>query len=235
MRTPATGEDAIKYKNNVNEIHDAAENKCTVEFRLLTVYEYDPSTKKVVTSVMTFDHFKDLAHIIYGEGVGKDADKLAHLLLNREIKFAKLAELNSHTAIGIDQKTGKKIYPDETNSPLLKNIKKYGFIKYVIYATFKPYNQKALDEYKATIEDGKQLNDGGNLNTTYSDFAKYKNNIDNLNKNLKNVKKIFKSIIDARTGKTKDKNPNKDGWRGVNGVNQPRNDMPNVKSDPVKK
>ncbi len=230
-----TTSDASKLKNNLDVIHDRAETKNGLSYKELIVYSYDSTTKGVITSSMKFDHFKDLGHVMYGEDGGNESDKIAHLMFNREIEFAKWAKKNANTPIGMD-KNGKKQYPTESNSELLKYIKKYSFIEYVIYGTFKPFDAKAIEGYKSTIENGSPQIDGGIENKNYSNYFQYKSDIFTLQKKIKNVTKIFKSIIDARLGNTTDKFPNYEGWRGkgTGKGTTPVNEVQNVESDPIK-
>jgi RHS repeat-associated protein len=194
--------DSQRNANNVDRIHKDAK----VVYNTLPVYSYSLETKEVSKSSMTMQHFLDLAHIIYGENKGKDSDSYAHLLLNREIKMAKLADKVDGAATKSGPTTTK-------NSTLLFSIEKYGFTNAILAGTYMPNSKSALAKYDATLHtDGVQI-DGGVQNKGYEDFFKLKTDVPKLILKIKPTQEIFKSIIGARLGTTNDPNEDYDGWR----------------------
>ena len=212
---------------DIQTIHNLVQ-KGKIESKTLPVYN---GTTEITP--MKFDHLLDLAHIVYGESAGKDNDKLAHLLFNREIEYSRLVRLTKVTPMGLDQKTGEKIYPSASNNKLLKYVELYGFNDYVLFGTFKPFDNTALEDYKGTLRTTGVQIDAGVQNSLYLNFFKFKSNVDVLMEKIPITKSIFKALIDARLGNTKDKYPNYESWIGKNGVTVPLNREQRVKSDPI--
>jgi RHS repeat-associated protein len=219
-----TAEEADAYKNDVFKIHDAIQYG-QIDFRFIPKYveATAPDGSIYYTQMpMTIHEFLNQAHIIYGEGRGTDAKKLAHLIWNREIKFSKLAAKARKTQVAY------KVYGNETNNDMLKLIKKYGLYNWLLYGMHKPYDEKALEKYKKTLEEGSPMIDGGVENKNYSNFFKYKNDNDvaGLIKSIPISKDIFREIIQARLDISVDPNPNKDSWKGNGTVNTPGTELP---------
>ncbi len=210
---------------DIKAIHNLVQ-KGTVESKTLPVY-----TETTKISTMKLDHLLDLAHIIYGESSGKESDKLAHLLFNREIEYSRLLRLTKVTPMGVDQKTGEKIYPSSSNNKLLKYVDMYGFKDYVLFGTYKPFDQTAIEDYKSTLRMTGIQYDGDDQNYQYLNFFKLKSNVGDLMKKIPVSKSIFKALIDARLGNTTDEFPNFESWKGEGGVTVPLNKERRVRSD----
>jgi hypothetical protein len=225
-----TSDDAKKYANNVEQIHSNA------QYKTLPVQGYNLEAKEVTYSSMTFDHFLDLAHIIYSEGPTSKADMFSHLLFNREIEFSlKAKKLDGQVIKNVYSKDKTKLIdqvrrtPD--NDPILRGIDDYGFKDYVLFGTHKPNSEKALEDYKSTLRTTGVQIDGGVQNMNYYNFFAVKNSVPDLLKNIKPITSIFKAIINARLGITKDMYPNYESWYKAT----PKNDIQDVQSDPETK
>ncbi|RBL89109.1 RHS repeat-associated core domain-containing protein [Chitinophaga flava] len=221
----------VKEYGSAEKIHQAVESNAA-KARTAIMMTEGPS-KTFYTTYLTVDVLLNNAHSIYGEAGTKSSEyrKLAHVINNREIKYAKYIAALRNTIIGVDKKTKENLYSTEKNTTVLKLNALYGFNRYVAFGVYKPMDPAAVDKFRETFEvNGYQI-DGGKQNGNYANYFMCKGDIKELQLNIPSTKEIFKEIIDARSGVTKDPNPNADSWKGDGKTNNVSNDMPKYKSD----
>jgi hypothetical protein len=239
--------DNRQYGIDVNKIHS------DVEAGLLS-YGILPSRTGVeknfeLVSHMTLSQLLDLMHVMYGEQKGNEADKLAHVMYNREIYLSKWLKIEkSLVGTGMGQSPRHKFLNLRQWDYLLEN----GFPALTIFdynlATLHvwypeefqkdpktgkgPYGLDFLANQLNIIRKGVSASDtDGSPNYGYKDFYNLKSKgIQYLYNNSRSIEwgkdskgqiaGLAKAIIGARAGLTTDPLPNYIGWYKKKGQTQ---------------
>jgi hypothetical protein len=176
---------------------------------------------------MSLSQLLDLIHVMYGEQKGNYASDLAHVLYNREIKYAK--------KLFFDEEENMKIFERNT----LPDLRQFDYLGETIFdyslATLHvPYPEKAtpkkpisyLRTHLNVMRQGLpaiETDPNATENLGYRDFYQLKaSGISTLLENAHtmewasgNITDLIKATIQARLGLTNDPRPNYTGWIGT--------------------